>query len=418
MTVTPSQINPDTLFGFAVNTARTPTEEEYSDMVTARPPTFERPDRPRKPKRPDVKPNKSAAPPAPVLNDPLPTSAYDPFDFQQRRQRPNAARAQGDKAVLSLDELRDLEYSDDQIFGGLNDAEGSHSQVTPDVLLPPLTRRQPKSTDGFGLRDDLISTNSIFDDSSDDKEQQLRRNMLMNIILRPGGGDKRRALPRPRVDVRTEGANVIVIRMTFPSNENIQGLRAFSPVAEEGAFVGAGDLLLPAATRNVRSFVRPPRVEDEKDDQVTSPTGTLELSFGDRQDPNSSRVKKDSPDGVGSVDEAPVEFGARTHSRRNRKRKEEDLESLTNQSRFNPPAKLEMFNRDEVVIPSILPKHPPLQLQPHLYNRPAGVPPPPNVRRPKLILAEERPPKQQRRRRQQNQRIRRLNGRFRQSRGL
>jgi hypothetical protein len=30
-------------------------------------------------------------------------------------------------------------------------------------------------------------------------EQLLTRNMLMNIILRPGGGDKTRALPRPQV---------------------------------------------------------------------------------------------------------------------------------------------------------------------------------------------------------------------------
>ncbi len=46
--------------------------------------------------------------------------------------------------------------------------------------------------------------------------------MLMNIILRPGGGDKTRALPKPRVDVRSEDSNVIIIRLTFPKNENIQ----------------------------------------------------------------------------------------------------------------------------------------------------------------------------------------------------
>ena len=59
-----------------------------------------------------------------------------------------------------------------------------------------------------------------------------RRNMLMNIILRPGGGDKSKALPRPKVDVYSEGANVIVVRMTFPENENIQGLRAYTPDPE------------------------------------------------------------------------------------------------------------------------------------------------------------------------------------------
>jgi len=57
----------------------------------------------------------------------------------------------------------------------------------------------------------------------------VRRNMLMNIILRPGGGDRARALPRPKVEVNSEGANVIVVKLTFPDNENIQGLRAFTP---------------------------------------------------------------------------------------------------------------------------------------------------------------------------------------------
>ena len=47
--------------------------------------------------------------------------------------------------------------------------------------------------------------------------------MLMNIILRPGGGDKAAALPRPKVQVTSEGSNVIIVRMTFPENENIQG---------------------------------------------------------------------------------------------------------------------------------------------------------------------------------------------------
>ena len=56
-----------------------------------------------------------------------------------------------------------------------------------------------------------------------------RRNMLMNIILRPGGGDKDKALPRPKVEVTSEGANVILVRLTFPENENIHGLRAFTP---------------------------------------------------------------------------------------------------------------------------------------------------------------------------------------------
>ena len=51
----------------------------------------------------------------------------------------------------------------------------------------------------------------------------------MNIILRPGGGEKAKALPRPKVEVSSEGSNVILVRLTFPENENIQGLRAFTP---------------------------------------------------------------------------------------------------------------------------------------------------------------------------------------------
>ena len=51
----------------------------------------------------------------------------------------------------------------------------------------------------------------------------------MNIILRPGGGDRAKALPRPKVEVNSEGSNVIVVKLTFPDNENIQGLRAFTP---------------------------------------------------------------------------------------------------------------------------------------------------------------------------------------------
>ncbi len=32
-----------------------------------------------------------------------------------------------------------------------------------------------------------------------------------------------------KVDVKSEGNNVIVVKMTFPDNENIQGLRAYAP---------------------------------------------------------------------------------------------------------------------------------------------------------------------------------------------
>lgn len=74
--------------------------------------------------------------------------------------------------------------------------------------------------------------------------------MLMNIILRPGGGDKSKALPRPKVDVKADGPNVIIIRMTFPDNENIQGLRAFTPTEpEEISQFSAINEILPPNTK-------------------------------------------------------------------------------------------------------------------------------------------------------------------------
>lgn len=74
--------------------------------------------------------------------------------------------------------------------------------------------------------------------------------MLMNIILRPGGGDKSKALPRPKVDVKADGPNVIIIRMTFPDNENIQGLRAFTPTQpEEISQFSAINEILPPNTK-------------------------------------------------------------------------------------------------------------------------------------------------------------------------
>ena len=50
----------------------------------------------------------------------------------------------------------------------------------------------------------------------------------MNIILRPGGGDRAKALPRPKVEVNSEGSNVIVVKLTFPDNENIQVIHILS----------------------------------------------------------------------------------------------------------------------------------------------------------------------------------------------
>ena len=52
-----------------------------------------------------------------------------------------------------------------------------------------------------------------------------------------------------QVDVKSEGANVIVVKMTFPENENIQGLRAFSPTqpAELEKFNVVHEALDPSA---------------------------------------------------------------------------------------------------------------------------------------------------------------------------
>ena len=51
----------------------------------------------------------------------------------------------------------------------------------------------------------------------------------------------------PKVDVKADGPNVIIIRMTFPDNENIQGLRAFTPTEEENLdqFSAINDILPP-----------------------------------------------------------------------------------------------------------------------------------------------------------------------------
>ena len=51
----------------------------------------------------------------------------------------------------------------------------------------------------------------------------------------------------PKVDVKADGPNVIIIRMTFPDNENIQGLRAFTPTQEETVdqFSAINDILPP-----------------------------------------------------------------------------------------------------------------------------------------------------------------------------
>ena len=114
-----------------------------------------------------------------------------------------------------------------------------------------------------------------------------RRNMLMNIILRPGGGDKSRALPRPKVDVKADGPNVIIIRMTFPDNENIQGLRAFTPTEPESVdqFPAINDILPPntsverISANSVASNIVDSQKLVRRDPVPVAPSSTPSLTF-------------------------------------------------------------------------------------------------------------------------------------------
>ncbi len=100
--------------------------------------------------------------------------------------------------------------------------------------------------------------------------------MLMNIILRPGGGDKSRALPRPKVDVKADGPNVIIIRLTFPDNENIQGLRAFTPTGPEAndQFSAINDILPPnTSVERIKANSEPLRLEPKTTPAAPTPGG-------------------------------------------------------------------------------------------------------------------------------------------------
>ena len=77
-----------------------------------------------------------------------------------------------------------------------------------------------------------ISKDILTNEISDQKtaaEEFIRRNMLMNIILKPGAGENSKVLPRPKVEVMSQGSNVVLVKLVFPENENIHGLRAFTP---------------------------------------------------------------------------------------------------------------------------------------------------------------------------------------------
>lgn len=93
--------------------------------------------------------------------------------------------------------------------------------------------------------------------------------------------------------MKSEGANIIVVKMTFPENENIQGLRAFSPTqpADLEKFNAVHEALdpnarieqvsavnldeLPELRRDVRRVLNPPVAD------VTSPTNDVTVSKQD-----------------------------------------------------------------------------------------------------------------------------------------
>ena len=94
----------------------------------------------------------------------------------------------------------------------------------------------------------------------------------------------------PKVDVKADGPNVIIIRMTFPDNENIQGLRAFTPTQEETVdqFSAINDILPPNTSverisANQQSSVNNALSRNEKlirrDPVPIAPKPTPSLSF-------------------------------------------------------------------------------------------------------------------------------------------
>lgn len=103
--------------------------------------------------------------------------------------------------------------------------EIAQSQVNAKVV-PRAVPKLPSSREMDRDKDNDIITNEISDNSDEDF---VRRNMLMNIILKPGAGENSKVLPRPKVEVMSQGSNVLLVKLVFPENENIHGLRAFMP---------------------------------------------------------------------------------------------------------------------------------------------------------------------------------------------
>ena len=164
---------------------------------------------------------------------------------------------------------------------------------------------------------------------------------------------------------------------TFPENENIQGLRAFTPDDLESNLVEEEpeDEMETSASEN----------DFKKQVFVAPPDPNFSHGFGNRIKKEIETTKPSTPT-------------------------KEDFQ-------FKQP-KLEMFTQDEVVLPKnrpqiVLPKHPPLAMQPHLWPQPVSRPPfrpstlypPPKPRVPKSIFnpisisPRQRPNRRYRRRR-------------------
>ena len=257
ISVKPTHLNPETLFGFTVPSQ---PQEQPPQPFSSAPPLSSPPSRPPRPPKPfvgsgglperagsgqprtrppkKVKRPKKTSPSRASKLSPKPKAYYDPFSFQQS--------------------------GEGKVRKGRQDASATADDGFPDDLSVSQQRRVPSVTVGRHISDSfggggIGRFSNVIDDSRpppppvlhenrqrlDHNGQPIKRNMLMNIILRPGGGNKKKALPRPKVDVKAEGANVIVIKMTFPDNENIQGLRAFTPTdpRELNQFADLDDLV-------------------------------------------------------------------------------------------------------------------------------------------------------------------------------
>ena len=193
--------------------------------------------------------------------------------------------------------------------------DSSTSQVSPN-FIPSSNSLRPQSTDRF-IDTAETSTEVAPRSHRDPKSAELegtgvaafsRRNMLMNIILRPGGGEQAKALPRPKVEVSSEGSNVILVRLTFPENENIHGLRAFTPTdpVELQKFDELSENIQAGA--KVERLYAVSSEESDEDDFVESRTIREKLSAAKPTRPTRPPKKSFKPSTISSSYLPPPEF--------------------------------------------------------------------------------------------------------------